>query len=406
MKTFIKIFYFCLIGIVIIFVCGWFMRFSIASKLLTTYNKEAVEKYITQSPETHLKKFLPTITKDAHVLSQYEIFTRGSKGKSDAAPALNPLIGWNGNEGPLTLSSDILKLKDNENFTVSKPDWKKLNLDFSWFKKLKDFDYWSFDEFGPMYSGNDKFKVFDFPIPNYHDLVLWSKLRLLYGRDHNDIANALIEVQHLAQLIMSNENLVSSMSTISLLKSELIFYKSLTENDQKKISKLIINKIPTESELNIAKRFFFAQGHFTDLRLTNELFLKLSKLTPGLCPRVNSAIEQSIGYRRLLKGEMDDGYERINTLVKNSEKLCRNSFLRKAWVNPDYQGLFDKNTSIFEAVNFESKNKSTSSGVFKVATIEQIERHPTLAHALVFSLLTMAQPSFLKEYEKSIATNN
>ena len=51
-----------------------------------------------------------------------------------------------------------------------------MNLDFSWMQALQGFDHWTVLSAGRLRDFKPD-NVFQFPIPNYLSLMVWSKLR-------------------------------------------------------------------------------------------------------------------------------------------------------------------------------------------------------------------------------------
>jgi hypothetical protein len=87
-------------------------------------------------------------------------------------------------------------------------------LDFTWMTELLQFDHWSLLGAGPLKDTHDM-SFFEAPIPNYVTLQYWAKLRLLKGVHEGNLAQASVEVRHLAELIGSSGSLVSEMIRIS-----------------------------------------------------------------------------------------------------------------------------------------------------------------------------------------------
>ena len=126
------------------------------------------------------------IEKDYLNIKDDEIFNLPSQGKVDAGPFLNPHFRHDPFENAvsntkLKLSDETRALiKDFNNPSKIKTDWKKLNLDFSWFSDLHKYDYWDF--YGNLDSQKIKNRNFNnLPFPKSFDLMDWSRLRLLKG---------------------------------------------------------------------------------------------------------------------------------------------------------------------------------------------------------------------------------
>ncbi len=87
-------------------------------------------------------------------------------------------------------------------------------LDFSWMVELQQFDHWSLLAAGPLKDKQD-YTFFEAPLPNYVTLQNWAKLRLLKGIHEGNLAQASVEVRHLAELCGSSGTLIGEMIRIS-----------------------------------------------------------------------------------------------------------------------------------------------------------------------------------------------
>lgn len=391
----ILIFTFCLaLGIL------WIFRFEFVSAILkeSHYVAELKQTYLQNSPESELKKHISQIEEDANVLSQYSVFEKSTTGISDASAFLNPLFNWtdesannakNANlklKGKLAIPDEVVSLmRASKNLGEIKVDWSKSKVDLSWFSKIHTFDHWSFDLFGPVYHDiaalqieqpelkSQAFMVIDLPLLESSDLVLWAKLRLLQGRDLNDLREAFRDVSHFARLVMTHENLVGTMTALAILNLETDHFNSLTKAEQKNVAVQIIPKV----DLDRARRYFQAQSSFVDRRLSMEMFKRLSSLPLGLCQRVQEGIFNQIGLRRILKSENIESHNRFVDLVKQSSTVCRKSYLRSVFENWDYQGLFAEDQTVIEHTGL---------------TIKKAEHYPGIALALAYSLLSVSEP--------------
>jgi hypothetical protein len=77
-------------------------------------------------------------------------------------------------------------------------------LDFNWLTQLSDFDHWSLATLGPTAESAASVDPFSLPIPSYWLLVYYAKLRFVRALGDGNVADAMNEVQHLADLIHSN----------------------------------------------------------------------------------------------------------------------------------------------------------------------------------------------------------
>jgi hypothetical protein len=384
-------------GFFVFLICIWLLRFQIAGFFLSESTGKLEAKYRNMSPEPALTKYFAEITEDAKMLEKYPVFA-ATGGQKDAAEFLNPIVSWSaqGEEisGKLRLSDEIKKkLLTAKKVAELNVDWKKINLDFSWFAKLHEYDHWNFDNSGPLYGKDKDYIISLAPIPDYVELTNWAELRLLKGRDDHDLATAFKDVEHLARLVFSNESLVSSMTTIALLGKIRRTYDSLDEKLKKGLPEPI-----TRDFHQRAKRYFYAQGAFTDLRLSDETYKKLSIFPAAICQRINSAIESYIGLRNLMMSDFKTSFERINQLIAQTSPICRSGFLRQKWSDPKYNGMFKPGADIFLTVDPNSTVNRPA--FFPATTIEDIEAHPKVARFLAYMLMSLSEPSWLRAYEE------
>lgn len=146
-------------------------------------------------------------------------------GERDAAPYLTRQIDF---ERPLDLPPGLLHLPaalqarlqgyGADWLTKIVPqDWQ--GLDFSWLKQLDQFDYWSALGAGPLRAypvGNVLYE----PIPNFTSVRYWVKLRYALGFARGDVAQASVEVRHLADLMRSQGLLVSELNAMMIYRND------------------------------------------------------------------------------------------------------------------------------------------------------------------------------------------
>lgn len=394
--------------LIILLAISWFFRFEIGGLVLSKLYQPK-QKYLSLSPEQNLTRMQKWIDEDAELLSKNSFFMKDSGGTKDASAFLNPLVSWNkiddfpGVKGKLLLPEELNQLlTSSQNFTQLKIQWKKMNLDFSWLTELQKYDHWSYDQSGPAYDESKEYKIIVAPTPEYSELQSWSKLRLLLGRDRGDLTAAFREVRQLAQLVMTHETLLSSMVAIAIMGLESKMYKELDKKSQSQIDSKDLISLDLHYR---ARRFYFAVSSFTDLRLTPEVFKHFNSYKVGACHKIQEGIFNNIAYRRILIKEYPEEYARLNQQIQESAKKCRTSFLRKMWKKPSYDGLFTRDEDIFQTVDHfvreGSENPITKEPLIKT-TFADLEKHPVVANLMVYTLLSISQPNFLKLYLKEI----
>lgn len=151
-----------------------------------------------------------------------------SGGARDAAPYLNPRVGWNGAQEPIaryqaahpgalaivppTVVKKLIDLGDRWPEVVDDPEVAA--IDTSWLAALAPYDHWDWEGDGP--SALDGGIGASAPRPEFGKLATFAKLRLMQGLAKGDAPVAAREVRQLARLLASTE-LVSGATFAALL---------------------------------------------------------------------------------------------------------------------------------------------------------------------------------------------
>jgi hypothetical protein len=98
-------------------------------------------------------------------------------------------------------------------------------LDFTWMRELLAFDHWGLMTAGPLRDGRD-LPAFEQIIPDFVTMLHWAKLRLAKGLNEHDLAQASLEVRHLATICASTSTLVGEMVRLSMLTLEREFFEA------------------------------------------------------------------------------------------------------------------------------------------------------------------------------------
>jgi hypothetical protein len=388
--------------VLLVATAAWTFRFNLAEVLMQATAASSKERYLANNPETTVEKFWSLIEEDSKVILANPYFNRGSAGSNDASEFLNPLVGWNGAKGKLELDLKLVAAVSEKDYTSQKLDWAALKLDFGWLKALATYDHWNYDQHGPAYQPEIKYTITAAPIPDFGSFLPWVRLRLLKGRDEHDLPSAFKEIDHLAELILTAENILPAMVAVSFFGVERKFYETLDSAAQ-----LGIKPPPPQTDVQRFKRYLYAQGNFLDVRLTDTTFNKLAAMPAGRCIRVSAAIRNAIGFRKLMKSDFKASLDRIDRVVNATAKECRQGFLRKMWRDPNYEALFGPNDNIFamataienNGASQSEKNDQPAKGTpFKV-TISELEKHPRAALSLGYILSGIAEPNWFRAYE-------
>ncbi len=361
--------------VAVLLVGAWLSRFQIMKYHYKSEWKDA-------SPEEEIKKHEKVILEDREILKKYDVF-KPSKGTKDAGPYLNKRIHWEigdiHHKGDLVLP-DFIHKEMNKDWVNKKPLFKKMGMKFDWMKELHQFDYWNPEENSPAYPEGKRYPTYSFPIPSYKDLVTWSKLRLLYGREKGDLVSAFKDVRHLARLIFTNDYLVSSMITISMLRLESEIHEGNWE-------------IIPEEDLMRAKRYFYAVSTLIDPRLTDETFAAMVSSNVGKCPMIVEGLMNYISMRELLHEELKDEFKRIVWLVNDSQEKCRRTIVHKMWEDPDWPSIMSDDQDAF---GYVGKSKL----IGKEMTWGELKKEDDLKALVGFVLGGVGGPNYLNGYSK------
>lgn len=360
--------------IAVLLVGAWLSRFQIMKFIYK-------EKWQDQSPLESIKKHEKVLMADREILKQYDVF-KPSKGTKDAGPYLNSRIHWEigdiHHKGDLVLPEFVHK-EMGKDWINKKPLFKKMGLKFDWMKELHKFDYWNPEENSPAYPEGKKYLTYSFPIPSYKDLVVWSKLRLLYGRETGDMTNAFKDVRQITRLIYTNDYFVSSMVAIALLKLEGEIHEGNWE-------------IIPEDVLMRAKRHFRALPSLVDARIDDETFANMVNTDVGICPMIVEGLSSYVSMRDLLKDELKEEFKRMEWLVKDTKEKCRQTILHKMWEDPTWPTMMDDGQDAFAYVG-ESKL------IGKTMTWGELRKEDDLKALVGYLLGSVGGPNYLKGYE-------
>lgn len=161
---------------------------------------------------------------DQRALASHPFFGQKERNERDAGPYLNPLIAWDGNSVRGSRPEIVVPPSVQRSLHLAnlkgKSNWLDLldpaldRVDVSWMQKLETFDHWDLttgrDNVVRAYlqEGNS---LSSMPMPDLMSLQDMARLRLRKGYLEKKPLAALKEVRKLAELIYSNETLISSM---------------------------------------------------------------------------------------------------------------------------------------------------------------------------------------------------
>jgi hypothetical protein len=170
-------------------------------------------------------------------------------------------------------------------------------LDFGWMHDLLQFDHWSLTAEGPL-KYQDRLSYFEAPIPNFVTLQHWAKLRLIKGRNENDLPSASLEVRHLADLCASTGTLIGEMIRVAMYGIERAVWESagLTPADP-----------PPSADDGLRIRFStFAALYFLYPGVPRPVREKALACTPARCAALNEGLGAAASFREVEPTAPDD----------------------------------------------------------------------------------------------------
>lgn len=169
--------------------------------------------------------YLGKLCEETDRLREQPAMREPSTRAQDAAQFMAPLMDY---EKPLDEPPGRLHLPDELRQRIREygPDWLTritdrdlAGLDFAWLRALAQFDHWTVLSAGRLRDVKAD-NAFQFPIPNYSSVIVWAKLRAALALRHGDLAASSAEVRHLADLIRSQQFLLSEMVAIQIYKDD------------------------------------------------------------------------------------------------------------------------------------------------------------------------------------------
>ncbi len=378
MQTFKRIAY--VVGILILIFVAL-----IAWKLPEQKVRQAKLDFEVSSPEEMLLKHEAQIMEDRAVIEKEEFF-RGSRGEKDAGPYLNPLVHWDGQGlSKIQLPRDVAEKLKERDWVAYEPDFKTLNLDFTWMEKLSEYDHWAFEQNNPHIKLEERPIFQSMTFPGYMELTNWAKLRLIHGRKTQTMPKALAEVRQLTRLIYTNADLVSSQVTIAILRHEGKFVQNYNP-------KIFAGwKIIPEDTLVRAKRYFWGMAEFVDPRLSDETYQRFSGITAGKCQMISEGVFKNIIIRDHLSNVYPGAIKRFNETVKNSLNECRKSLVHFMWNDPQWKVYGPRPEYAKSLVKPENESEMK----WKLLMIS-----PRIEEYFALTMLTISSPNYLRQYQE------
>jgi hypothetical protein len=229
--------------------------------------------------------------------------------RRDAAHFLEPLVTWETHpprqgtlQLPPVLSDKIGATQDNWATVLAPSD--TAGIDFGWMTQLLNYDYWSLATVGPVAEQAATVDPFWSPIPSYQTFVAYAKLRYVRALAQGDVAEAINEVQHLADLLHSNGILIAEIQAAKLVSLGSQFETAATQ---------LGHSPGAPARLNAA-----GYDRFRDLTLAGVAFVmpgvddavlkRAMDCVPDPCGAINEAVSIHREMERLSERENDDSF--------------------------------------------------------------------------------------------------
>jgi hypothetical protein len=371
-------------------------------------NQGNISQY-TQQVEQDFEKFYPQMLVDAKTMEEISIFNPLSYNK-DASDFLNPLVSWSDRQNadgpkdlkpqPLKLNSELVNiLNSKKEFSQIKIDWSKYNLDFSWFKKLQNYDHWNYTQSTPYVKNETNFEVMTAPTPNYSEFTDWSKLYLLYSRDTKQLKANTEHIDHLAKLIYSHQSYLNAMVAINLLKIKKEFHASLNEAEQSQV----LGVIPNNKVIKALQRFVSAVAGMYSILTPDTVFNNARLIKISTCLLLEESVSMNADLKFLFSLSYPDAIMRIDQMKQQSVSWCPETYAKKAWDSQSYQDRLAKmnpfemaqGTNNLPASDTASADTPTKSDL----TLADLSKSPKIAKAITDIILSIGSLDPFRMYK-------
>jgi len=280
---------------------------------------------LTWREDTKQAELEPAVAARAAELRRHPLFT-GTGTRADAGPYLNAIVPWTSNgTSALSLPRSLEDALDVEGWVAASSSIAVESYDFSWMKRLHEFDHWTIES-DPRFRSKEPFSIIDADIPDLPVLATWAKLRLLDGLRRGDLASARAEVTQLARLLATIERHVAV-----IYAGRIVSYRVGQEpaaEDAAQIRDYLQLQLrlllPASAKAELTRR----------LRDTH---------APGYCAFTHEALWLIYANRPRAEGKLsriDESYALYDRLMTDPSIRCRWPTLREAWIERGTRGHF------------------------------------------------------------------
>lgn len=332
-------------------------------------------RQIQEKSQQEIATFQERFLNDQAVLSSEPFFWLPGRRK-DAGIMMNRRIPWEDAGHLLKIEKTEgsgLSLSEELQEKLKAPNWfeQKLDLDAqdsSWIRDLAEYDHWDVFRSGPLkdyLDRNSDASFWTLPIPNYTFFQTWAKIRILQGIRDRNLVPAFREARHLAQLVYSQEFLVSDMVAVAMLRAEKVAYEFAVSHRLLAPSEWT----PMSEEILIrARRAMYGYKQFLSFWMDPSLLVRLfdgKTARAGMCSTFTEALAGLTLDRAFLSSalpwepDLTGKFDQLNDIIRQVSEHCRLSqhFIAlwseperaKTWIMPASVSL---NSASWESILF------------------------------------------------------
>ena len=338
-----------MVRIGVITFCSFILLGSILLAGFEILNRTDVAPAVAQLRSVQIE-FLDDYLKDQSDLASVPLLNQTFSRTNDAGTLLNPVFAWHpGFEGEDSVPAKGTPLAIKERYKEALlrygKDWIAHNswfnqeaFDYKIFEQIRPFDHWDLEINSPIEKVGSATSPYlnsiELPIPDVTDIVVLSQLYMMKAIDTKQTMQTLKDVRHLAELMLSSENMSLEMTALRLLDYERVAYnhyiknKLLNESDWEPLSATVISQ---------ATRAWPATAGYLRVITHEKTFTKVfgNQMPVGLCAAVNTSAPHDILLKPMLlprfflEVDFRDHFARHEQLLNFAKGRCRLKYVTR-----------------------------------------------------------------------------
>jgi hypothetical protein len=353
-----------------------------------------------------IAKYLNDFKSDQQSLMNISVFQIQS-GSRDAGVFLNPALHWYIDDNHIEPKTNFLDLPDatvqkfkDDNFDWLDPKNASLaaKIDFTWFKKLSDFDYWDYETQSPLGDMLAKDPLYNFmafmPSFTQSHFFEWSKLRLMTALKQNKMKEGLADTQNLARLLYSTEDLIRSMAAARILdlNREALEKAKLSKKNVKGLTSI------TKEQYSSLRRMLYASAAFTSIMTSSEYKKMVPTFQVGKCVALEQAgLDYLTLYEPIMAQTFSQHYADMDQVLQQMPD-CRLKRFRKVWRNKNFTMKNGGCEDVFKTVEIANSAEKKADGKCSIMNIYQVAKIPLAAQMMSYTLGSIAPPDWWEKY--------